>query len=163
MTGTDLNLTPEEVLTAERDVALASVAHWQQVAADFERRCADAHREYSALRIRASAEAEAGVRDLVDRLTATVRVLLDSEEHVVDVRPTEFGLMHPFKCRPDLLGCAVNLALNALPSAPADPGRYLVTVDRSGKVVIGDPVPDGYDPIRLIDLLTIIDGLGGPR
>lgn len=159
-----LNPTPEELLTAERDVALASVTHWQQVAEDLERRCADAHREYSTLRIRAAAEAEASVREIVDRLGTAVRLVLDSDEHVVDVRETEFGLMHPFKCRPDILGCPVHRALTQLggPRGTA-PGRYLVTLDRAGDVVVGEPVAEGYDPIRLIDLLTVVDGLGGPR
>jgi hypothetical protein len=165
MSATETAPTPEEtieLLTAERDVALASVTHWQAVAQENQRRSDDAHREYAALGARMTAQTDASIRSIADRLAATVRVLLDSDEHVVDVRETAFGLMHPFKCRPDLLGCPLNQALNALPTAPADPGRYFVTLD-DGAVVVGDVVPEGYDPIRLTDLLTIIDRLGGTR
>ena len=157
-----LNPTPEEILTAERDVALASVSHWQQIATDLERRCADAHREYSTLKAQAAAELAATVDGIAQKLETTLRLILDTDEHVVEVRDTDFGLMHPLKCRPDLLGCATNVALNALAGPPAEPGRYSVSLDGKGKVVIGAPVAADYDPVRLTDLLAVAVRPGVP-
>lgn len=80
-------------------------------------------------------------------IAAKITALLTRDVHVVDVGSTEFGLQHGFPCRPDLLGCPVNVALNCLDGPPAPVGRYHVWLDDAGEVIIGDRVAADYDPL----------------
>lgn len=104
---------------------------------------------------------------------ARVREFLDRDEHVVDIQRYGFGLQHGFPCRPDLLGCPVNRALEALDDSPHPiDGRYRIWLDQDGAVVIGERVADDYDPLDLraalagedaaCDLRHVHDGSEGP-
>lgn len=53
------------------------------------------------------------------------RGVLDPD-HIVDIRDDNFALQHPARCRPDMFGCDVHLALSALEGRPMPIGRYRV-------------------------------------
>lgn len=89
------------------------------------------------------AEAE---RDRLNAQRDAVLALLAADVHVVELRKTTYGLQHGFPCRPHLLDCPVERALNALSGSPAAPGRYRVALV-DGELVIGDPVADDFDPL----------------
>jgi hypothetical protein len=63
--------------------------------------------------------------DEIERLWA----LLEPDHHVVEIRgDDEWGMQHPARCRPNLLGCELHDALMSLRAGewPEAPGRYRV-------------------------------------
>lgn len=76
----------------------------------------------------------------VDRLKA----LVDDDRHIVEIREHDFSLQHPVDCRPDLIGCAVNQALNNTDWWDDQPtieyGRHVVELT-GGVLVFGEKLP----------------------
>jgi len=85
----------------------------------------------AALRAVAVEERLPNMLSLIDEVER-LRAALGEQRHIVDVAETEFGLQHPVECRPDLLGCAVGKALNALDGPPMPVGRYVVELGPDG-------------------------------
>ena len=74
--------------------------------------------------------------------TPTARRVMEAW-HVVEFTTTGYGLQHPLRCRPDLLGCPLNAHLASAPGPEAPPGRYLMS-DAFGYT----PLPTDYeDPL----------------
>ncbi len=46
-------------------------------------------------------------------------------EHIIEVRPTSYGVQHPIACRPHLLECPVEIAMSELQAHPGPPGLYV--------------------------------------
>lgn len=44
--------------------------------------------------------------------------------HVMEIRPTGYGIEHPPECRPLLLDCPLEILMSEQEKAPALPGRY---------------------------------------
>ncbi|MET4095133.1 hypothetical protein [Arthrobacter sp. UYCu712] len=44
--------------------------------------------------------------------------------HVLEIRPTSYGIQHPPECRPHLLDCPLEMLMSEEEKAPALPGRY---------------------------------------
>lgn len=72
--------------------------------------------------------------------TARIREL-EAGIHVVEfTHDRGYALQHPPACRPDLLGCPVNLACRHLDECPVDaPGRFHIDLDEHGDLVILGP------------------------
>ncbi len=51
-----------------------------------------------------------------------------AEHHVVEFSASGYGLQHPLRCRPDLIGCHVNRYLAGLDGPEKPPGRYVVVL-----------------------------------
>lgn len=49
-----------------------------------------------------------------------------ADVHVVEFSEDGYGLQHPAKCRPDLLGCQFNEWLASQPGPDRKPGRYVM-------------------------------------
>lgn len=83
----------------------------------------------SPLVVVAIAEHAASLQVEVERL----RAALGEQRHIADIRDQGFGLQHPVECRPNLIDCPVNVALESLhiDEVPV-PGRYIVTLDGDG-------------------------------
>ena len=64
---------------------------------------------------------------------------LPADEHIAEFRDDGWGLQHPLRCRPDLIGCAVNRAVSTLCDESDEPprpvGRYVVTLDDDSEPV----------------------------
>ena len=81
---------------------------------------------------------------------ATERTRLREDfTHVVDFAEQGFGLLHPIRCRPNLLDCPVNQAINSLTECPVLVyGRYFVSLDEHGEIEVGEETEPDYDPIE---------------
>ena len=51
------------------------------------------------------------------------------DEHVVTFSKTGYGLQHPIRCRPNLIGCQMNEWLATQMAPDEEPGRYVMTWD----------------------------------
>lgn len=87
-----------------------------------------------------------------DRLAEALR----EDRHVVEFREDGWGLQHPVLCRPDLIGCPVNRALQAL-NHPTVLGRFRVHLE-DGHLRYAN-YTDGDDPV--IAALARWDALKG--
>jgi hypothetical protein len=72
----------------------------------------------------------ARLRAEVDRL----RALMAGEDHILHCDDVGWAIQHPIACRPDLLSCPFNDALNLYMDGPPPEGigRYVVTLDSDG-------------------------------
>lgn len=57
--------------------------------------------------------------------------------HVLEIRPTSYGIQHPPECRPRLLDCELEILMSEEEKAPALPGRYSAAVTTDGELVLG--------------------------
>lgn len=74
---------------------------------------------------------------LADRICDAID---DQPHHVLDLTDTGWTLKHPLDCRDELFECPYNRAADRLEGPPAPLGRYYVTVDGHGALVVGDHV-----------------------
>lgn len=65
------------------------------------------------------------LEEMADGFTAMRGI---ADRHVVELTLTNYGLQHPLRCRPDLIGCHVNRYLAALDGPERPPGRYVITL-----------------------------------
>jgi hypothetical protein len=49
------------------------------------------------------------------------------DEHIVTFSESGYGLEHPIRCRPNLIGCAFNRWLATAAGPDREPGRYVMT------------------------------------
>jgi hypothetical protein len=54
------------------------------------------------------------------------------DEHIVDFSESGYGLQHPIRCRPNLIGCQFNEWLATQMAPDKKPGRYLMTWKKRG-------------------------------
>jgi hypothetical protein len=54
------------------------------------------------------------------------------DEHIVDFTESGYGLQHPIRCRPNLIGCQFNEWLATQMAPDEEPGRYLMTWRKNG-------------------------------
>lgn len=54
------------------------------------------------------------------------------DEHIVTFSETAYGLEHPIRCRPNLIGCQMNEWLATQAAPDEEPGRYVMTWSKSG-------------------------------
>ena len=54
------------------------------------------------------------------------------DEHIVTFTETGYGLEHPIRCRPNLIGCQFNEWLASQMAPDQEPGRYVMTWAKSG-------------------------------
>jgi hypothetical protein len=73
------------------------------------------------------------VPNLADAICSAID---DQPFHVLDVTDTGWTLKHPLDCRDELFECPHNRAAEALEGPPAKPGRYRVSTDGRGHIVI---------------------------
>lgn len=57
--------------------------------------------------------------------------------HVLEIRPTSYGIQHPPECRPNLLDCELEGVMSGKEAASAGPGRYPAEVGPDGELVLG--------------------------
>lgn len=62
--------------------------------------------------------------------------------HVLEIRPTSYGIQHPPECRPHLLDCELEILMSEEDKAPALPGRYPAEVTADGELVLGARIED---------------------
>jgi len=76
-----------------------------------------------------------GELDLPEEAIGWARQLLAQgyqDEHIVEFSETGYGLQHPIRCRPNLLGCQFNEWLASEMGPDEEPGRYLMTWRKGG-------------------------------
>ena len=54
------------------------------------------------------------------------------DQHVVTFSESGYGLEHPIRCRPNLIGCQLNEWLAWQPAPDREPGRYVMTWTDNG-------------------------------
>lgn len=57
--------------------------------------------------------------------------------HVLEIRPTSYGIQHPPECRPHLLDCELEILMSEEDKAPALPGRYQAEATPDGELILG--------------------------
>jgi hypothetical protein len=55
-----------------------------------------------------------------------------TDEHIVTFSETGYGLQHPIRCRPNLIGCMFNEWLATQMAPDRDPGQYVMTWGKNG-------------------------------
>lgn len=95
----------------------------------------------------ADAEFAAHARTDVPALVAEVERLweaLGQTEHVISFTEDGWAIEHLVACRPDMTSCGLHqaamVAREDWDGPPRPPGRYVVTLDVEGSLLIGEPV-----------------------
>lgn len=70
----------------------------------------------------AASQGDEGLREDAEKWRAA-----EAEGHIVDFSDSGYGLQHPPSCRPDLIGCPINVYLASLDEPDMPPGRYRIT------------------------------------
>jgi Family of unknown function (DUF6085) len=85
-------------------------------------------------------------RHLIETLENRIKELetaLSQHGHIAEFRERDYGLEHPVECRKEgLLNCPVDKAIWNLGVAEPPQGRYSVSLDEDGALVIGPRAPD---------------------
>ena len=64
--------------------------------------------------------------DAAQARIAELEASLGTDEHIVTFSEDGYGLQHPIRCRPDLLGCSVNVYLAYRDEPDMPPGKWTV-------------------------------------
>jgi hypothetical protein len=78
-----------------------------------------------------------GVADLPPEAIEWARELVRQgyrDEHIVTFTESGYGLEHPIRCRPNLIGCILNEWLATQMAPDQDPGRYIMEWRNSGPI-----------------------------